>query len=399
MSRIRLAPIVLLTAAFGLAGCAAEGGGGSSSAVRALAEPTVAFPEDFGTIQTVRELTDGTVLVADPLSNALYRVDMDAGTRTVIGREGEGPGEYQQPDAVWALPGDGTLLVDLGNARLARLGADLSFGETSQIMVGEFQPGAPLVLALPQTVDGRGMVYARAMGGGFGGELPDSAAILRIDVGAGAVDTVASFKLQDRTQTTSGGPNNQNVSIQSIPLSAEDAWGAAADGSVVVARSADYHVEWFHPDGTVTRGPATPFETVAIGTPEKEEFVAAQGRGGGGVGISVMVDNGAVQMGFSRGGPGSRRREIDNYTWPETKPPFYSGRIDVDPQGRAWIRRHVAAGADATYDIFDGTGARVGTVTLANNKRVIGFGAGSVYVVAYDEVDLNYLERYEMPTL
>jgi hypothetical protein len=28
---------------------------------------------------------------------------------------------------------------------------------------------------------------------------------------------------------------------------------------------------------------------------------------------------------------------------------------------------------------------------------VVGFGEGTVYVVAYDEFDLNYLERYDMP--
>ena len=64
-----------------------------------LGPPTAAFPEDFGAIQTVRELPDGRVLVADPLSKALYVVDLAAGTRDVIGGEGEGPEEYRQPDS------------------------------------------------------------------------------------------------------------------------------------------------------------------------------------------------------------------------------------------------------------------------------------------------------------
>ncbi len=142
--------------------------GAASAQVRA-GQPTAVFPEDFGAIQTVRELPDGRVLVADPLSKALYAVDMAAGTRTVIGREGEGPEEYRQPDAVWPLPGDSTLLVDLGNGRLVALGPDLKFGPTMPITVGEFQPGRPLVLAIPQGVDGAGKIYARMMGGGMGG--------------------------------------------------------------------------------------------------------------------------------------------------------------------------------------------------------------------------------------
>jgi len=58
-----------------------------------LGSPTGSLPDDFGSIQTVRELRDGQVLVADPLSKALYLVDLDAATRTQVGRESGGPNE------------------------------------------------------------------------------------------------------------------------------------------------------------------------------------------------------------------------------------------------------------------------------------------------------------------
>ena len=358
-----------------------------------LGSPTAVFPEDFGTIQTVRELPDGRVLVADPLGKALYAVDMDGGTRTVIGSEGQGPEEYLQPDAVWPLPGDSTLLVDLGNGRVVALGPDLRFGPTGPIAMGD--PRSNLILTLPQGIDGQGRAYARSMGG-IGGPLADSAAILRIDRGTGVVDTVAMFKLQKRTRTTSGGANNQNVQISSIPLSPEDAWGIAQDGSVVLARSGDYHVEWIGPDGSVTRGASRPFDAVRIGTAEKEEYVARQGRAGGGIGISVGITNGSVQMTFARG-MGGTRREIDQYEWPDRKPPFYSGRLNIDRENRVWVQRHLDAGEPSTYDLFDRQGRHVTTLTLEHGKRVVGFGATSVYVVAYDQFDLNYLERYTLP--
>jgi hypothetical protein len=363
-----------------------------------LQQADITFPEDFGTIQTIRELPDGKVLVADPLGKALYLVDMEAGTRTTVGREGEGPQEYRQPDAVWPLPGDSTLLVDLGNGRLVAMDADLNFGPTRPIMVGEFRPGSPMTLALPVGVDDQGRVYSRAMSGGMGGgAYPDSADILRIDRGTGTADAVAKFKLSAVTQTTSGGANNQNVSIAPIPLSPEDAWGVAPDGSVVLARSGDYHLERVAPDGTLTRGPAIPFEAIRIGTAEKEEQLADQGRAGGGLRVGVEMNNGAMSMSFARGGGGTAARQIDQYTWPDEKPPFYGGRIAVDLDGRAWIRRHVDAGEDSTYDVFDETGNRLGTVLLGHGRRVLGFGEGTIYVVAFDEYDLNYLERYSMP--
>jgi hypothetical protein len=356
-----------------------------------------AFPEDFGSIQTVRELGDGKVLVADPLAKALYVVDMAAMTRRVIGSEGEGPDEYGQPDAVWPLPGDSTLLVDLGNGRLVVLGPDLGFGRTMPIALSELRPGSTLLLALPQAVDGQGRIYGRAMGGMGAGTLPDSADILRIDRATRSAEPVASFKLPDRTQSTSGEADNRQVAIANVPLSAEDAWGVAQDGALVVARAGDYHVEWVAPDGSVTRGPTVPFDAVRIGTAEKEEWVAEQSRSGGGIQIGVEIMNGSASMSFQRGGREGPRNEIDRYSWPDRKPPFYGGRIPVDGIGRAWVRRHVTAGAPSTYDLFDRRGARVGTVTFDAGRRVVGFGPSSVYVVTFDELDLSYLERYDLP--
>ena len=352
----------------------------------------------YAVSEWIERVSDGRLLVADPLGNALYVVDLDAGTRMVLGGTGQGPGEYQQPDAVWELPDGESLVVDLGNGRNHVLGPDLRFGETTPIAVNEPRPGSTLVLALPQAVDAAGRVYARAMGG-LGGAIPDSAAILRIDRATRAIDSLATFKLEDRTESRSGSANNQSVQIRPIPLSPVDAWGVAPDGSVAVARSGDYHLEWISPDGSVTRGPSVSYDPIRIGTAEKEEYVTASGRSGGGIGISVMMSNGSMQMSFSRGGPGrSTPREIDQYQWPDVKPPFYSDRILIDAEHRAWVRRHVDAGEDTTYDIFDRDGTRVETVTLPDNKQIVGFGARSIYVVSFDELDLSYLERYPLPT-
>ncbi len=282
--------------------------------------------------------------------------------------------------------------------RSTSLGPDLSFGDTHPIAVGEPQMGRPMVIAIPQGVDGNGRVYSRAMGGGMGGgAYPDSAEILRIDPAEGTSESVATFKIQSVTQQTSGGANNQRVAISPIPLSPQDAWGVAPDGTIIVARVGDYHLERIGPDGSTIRGPAIPFEPIGIGRAEKEEFVASQSRSGGGIAVGVEVQNGQMSMSFARGGADDEDRQIDQYTWPEEKPPFYGGRLSVDPAGRAWVQRHVDAGAASTYDIFDTEGNRVGTVLLDHGKRVVGFGAGTVYVVAFDEFDLNYLERYTMP--
>jgi hypothetical protein len=55
---------------------------------------------------------------------------------------------------------------------------------------------------------------------------------------------------------------------------------------------------------------------------------------------------------------------------------------------------HSPGDATPKYDRFDAAGRLVGQVTLRPRSRVVGFGAGTVYVVRTDEDDLQYLERY-----
>ena len=381
-----------------LAGAVAVGGAPLTGQTR-LEGPESAHAEAFSVVQTVRELPDGRVLVADPLGQVLVAVDMATGSADTIGQVGQGPREYRQPDAVWPLPGDRTLLVDLGNGRLTELSPTLEFGDTRPYTVGEFAPGRELVLAIPQGVDGEGRLYFRSLGQpGRGSMMADSGRVLRLDPATDVVDSVASYKLEERTSQSSGGPNNQNVSIQPIPLSPADAWGVAPDGRVVVARVGDYSVEWISPDGTVTRGPSNEYRPVSIGQAEKEQWAEDRATSGGGLRMAVTVNNGAMSLSASRGG-GSDDDNLDQFQWPDDKPPFYQGRIPVDAQGRAWVRRHVEAGDAPLYDVFGGDGVRVGQVQLGVGRRVVGFGSGSVYVVHTDDFGLQYLERYGAPSM
>lgn len=387
-------------AALALASAGACGSEGAEGDRTGLGPVQVALEQEFAVIQTVRELPDRRVLVADPLGQTLVVVDLDAGTTTTLGQVGEGPAEYRQPDAVWPLPGDRSLLVDLGNGRLTEMGADLSFGATRPYMLGAFEMGSPIMLAIPQGVDEGGGIYFQGFGMSAGGDVADSSEVLRYDLATEAVDTVARVKLTDRTRRTSGGPNNQNVSISPIPLSHADSWGVAADGRVVVARSVagsgEFRVEWFAPDGEATRGPAYAFSPVNIGRAEMEEWRDSRAETGGGMTIQVEGVNGNMNLRAGRGGaPGND--DLDGYDWPDSKPAFFQGRIPVDRLGRAWLRRHTAAGDAPVYDLFDTSGTRTASIELPMERRVVAFGDGVVYVVRMDEFDLQYLERYGLP--
>ncbi len=351
------------------------------------------FPEAFSLVQGLRELADGRVMVADPLGQALVVADLKAGTADTLGNVGQGPEEYRQPDGLFALPGGSTLLVDLGNARLTEVLPDGSFGETTPIAQGEPGTGSLLII-FPRGVDSEGRIYFRPFGGRPTPQLPDSAAVVRWDKVAGAMDTVVQVKLPEMKRSTQGGAGNQNVSIMPVPLSAEDAWAVGWDGRIAVARAGDYHVEWVHPDGRVVRGSPVEYEPVRIRRADREEWLESLGNG---IRIGIMANNsGERRMSMSRGGGDfGDGPDPDSFEWPDHKPAFTSNGVWVTPEGDMWVRRHVPAGEPLRFDVFGADAQLKGEVTLPAGRDIVGFGTAAVYVVRTDDMGLQWLEQYE----
>ena len=364
----------------------------------ALAQPVATFPDGFSRLAGLRELPDGRVMIADGLGQVVLIADLASGVADTIGGEGQGPDEYVEPDGLLPLPGDSTLLVDLGNGRLTAIAADGTFGQTTPIA----QPAERgLLLVLPRATDSAGRLYFQQMGGlGAGRRMPDSAAVVRFDRATGALDTVSLIKLPDRKVSESGAGDERTVMMRPIPLSAEDAWNAGADGRVAVARAGDergeFWIEWVLPDGQVVAGAPVEYRPVKIGSAEKQEWV--ENLTGGGLRVMIENDNGSLQARISRGG-NDGMPDVDGYDWPDGKPAFTASAVDVAPNGDAWVTRQVAAGDAPAIDVFGRGGELKGRIILPNDCKVVGFGSNSVYLVRTDDLDFQWLERYDLPTL
>lgn len=380
-------------------GVGAVGGAAQQASEHRLATPDAAYPEGFGSVRGVRELPDGRVLVSDGLGQALIVADLDSGAADTLGRVGGGPEEYRTPDALLPLPGDRTLLLDLGNGRLSELAADLSFtGETSPIARPAAGSGPGMQIVIPRGVDDRGRIYYQAnpRPRPGSGQMPDSAAVVRLDREAGTADTVARVKLEERDLTTSGGAENRTVRMEPKPLTRQDAWAVSWDGRVAVARSGDYHLDWILPDGQLVRGPAVPYRPLPVTRSDKEAWVEAIS---GGLRVMVTADSdGRMQTNFSRGGGGDTP-DVDRYEWPETKPPFPGNAVLVSESGEAWVERHVRAGDAPLYDVFGPDGELRARVRLPEGREIAAFGDGVVYLTHRDEFDFEWLERYALPRI
>jgi hypothetical protein len=108
------------------------------------------------------------------------------------------------------------------------------------------------------------------------------------------------------------------------------------------------------------------------------------------------MDNGRRSVSFGRGGNMGPPPNVDEYDWPDTKPPFLASAVTVSPDGNAWVQRSTKAGEPQRFDVFDASGNRTGEVVLPANRRLLGFGDGVVYLAYVDEDDLQWLERYDL---
>ncbi len=394
----------------GLLACAPDDAATPASSVPryVLGEPE-AVSGEFASVSRIRVRADGSLLVADMTGGELVLLDLDGGTRTVVGSRGEGPGEYQTPVGIWPLPGDSTLLLDMGNNRVTVLAPDLAFGATRPMI--EMHPERGILILNPQAVDGAGRMYTTSSfsmnpaDAGAGGESgSDSIAVVRATLDDPTGEPVARLAPTSRPRVSVRGARGDRVVMrQQTPFQPTDSWGVAPDGSVVVARAADYRLEWSSPDGSSVRsGAPVAWDPVPVGQAEREGWIRERsgrsartmfvGGSGGGSPSGSLID-GAGGRGMSLG---RESEDVDDYEWPETLPPF-TGRILVDPEGRAWLRRHQPVGAPFLYDIFTADAEHAGMVELAEGHTVIGFGDGVLYASFRDEVDLAYIARYPLP--
>lgn len=353
-----------------------------------LGRPSARHATEFSLIRPIRELANGSVLLADPIEKIFVRLDPTLQRRDTLGRTGRGPSEYAQPDGVYPLPGDSSLLVDLGNNRLTPVDPAGRLLAKSLPIMGPAQDGEGTAAMLPGAIDRLGRLW-------FGGPPDgDSLPLKRFDRASGKTTVVTRLAPPPLKRTESGTPNNRSVSVTQVPLGPADGWAVSSSGVAYLVRVAPYRVEVLPATGARLRGPEVPYTPVRIGEAEKKEYGEASGRGGG-LGMRTENNNGEVTMSLSRG-----RGQVDAWKtmqFPATKPPFDPSQLHVDPTDRLWVRRHTAAGQPATYDVFSPAGVRVAVVRFPAGRRLLGFGARELYAIHYDEDDLQYLERYPVP--
>lgn len=347
-----------------------------------LSRPDAEFAEPFTQITTIRELSDGRVLVVDQRDRTVFLIDFKSNQATKVGRNGAGPGEYMVPGRLVALPADTSVLHDPSNSRYLIIKPDGTPGET-------FRLDEPVAVSLggrgsvPRGSDSRGRVFFEGppLSSARGG-VPtafDSVPVMRYDRQSKKLDTLAFVHLEKNNVRVTPGADRGGMSIQvgATAFPHRDDWTALPDGGIAVVRVRDYHVDRYSPTGARASGAPVRFAPVPVTDTEKEAWRAER--------RALAQSRSAPSSGISA--------QVPNPEWPPFKPPFEFWSTIANRAGEVWVRRSHKASEAPTYDVFNAAGNIVRRVAIPARSRVVGFGEGVVYVVRRDADDLEYLRR------
>jgi hypothetical protein len=255
-------------------------------------------------------------------------------------------------------------------------------------------------------------------------EIPDSTAVVRMDLTTRAVDTVAFVKVPKVKMDVQRDDNGRvSITAQVNPLPVIDEWAVLSDGSIALVRGRDYHVDWVRADGSRESSAKIPYEWKRLTDDDKVAFIdsvkaarqrlaAANPQAGGSAAVRDSVRAGEARSGAGGGNPGGPPGEVRIMIGPgggppggggafggreptfvapselpDYQPPFFVGAARADLDGHLWIRttptKAIVGGP--VYDVINSKGELIERVQVPKDRTIAGFGAdGVVYLLARD---------------
>jgi len=405
--------------------------------IRPLGPVVVTATEVLGGNVSVRHFTNG-VLINDVQNRRLLLLDSTLANAMVVADTTPATANAYSGRAagLLAFRGDSSLFIDAQS--LSMLVID-PMGKVARVMS---VPRSQDAMMLGNVVGGasfdgsrivyRGMSRPQFRGAATPGgaptppEMPDSTAVVRVDLATRQVDTVGFTKIPKIKMDVQRDDNgNIRMTSQINPLPVVDDWAVLSDGSIAFVRGRDYHIDWLRPDGSRESSPKIPFDWQRLTDEDKVAFIdsvkaqrermaaaaPAMGAGGpgamaggggpGGGGMAIVLGGGAVQR--REGGPGGpgggmtrpQMTFVEPSELPDYKPPFFAGQVRADQDGNLWIRtiptKGIAGGP--VYDVINSKGALIDRVQVPKDRTIVGFGAGGVVYLLVREGTTTKLER------
>jgi hypothetical protein len=417
-----------------LLAAAAPLGAQQAPPVRLIDLPTASSKPVIGTAAAVRALPDGRLLVNDIQKRQLLMFDQSLTNVTVVadsvvgGSNSYGP----SPGAIIPYFADSTLFIDPRDLSMFIIDPHGAISRVAAVPRSQDAGSLGSNLLNSPALDSKGRIVYRGgnafrmpaparNGSGFTApELPDSSAIVRVDLTTRKVDTAAYYKISKTKMNIVQTDKGMSMTSEINPMQTVDDWAVTDDGTIAIIRGRDYHIDWVDADNNVTSSGKIPFdwqrltdeEKVAVIDSAKTAMEAARAKAAAGGGGPVAMGGGGggpitittFSMVGGGGGDGSVRRSTETVAGalnmpplnfvapnelPDYRPAITAGSAKADMDGNLWIRTSATrkgAVAGPIYDVVNRKGELVDRVQIPAGRQIVGFGKGGVvFMLARDD--------------
>ena len=325
----------------------------------------------FGDVTGAVRLEDGSIVAADEQSHNLRRYAADGRHLRTIGRQGDGPGEYQGLRLLRNCPGAAITVFDWALDRITELDPDGNVVDTRALNAAGVRPyGQPAC-----TADGR-LVFTpwpedrrdRAVGESYRWLMS-----LRYALG----DSVTALR--------PGIPGTERTRYSEISDGPAD-WGrnmvyAAVETGVWYGTADDYELEHLDWTGRATRIARWAGPSLEVTRDRTDRY----------------RDN----YWLPRYDDPERRRDFERDSWPEIRDnlpdrfPAYEALFAL-PDGGVWVKTFVWRAPEEEMHLLDRDGVWVRRLTLPSSAVVLDAGLDWVLLNQRDELDVPTVAVYRL---
>jgi hypothetical protein len=331
---------------------------------------------DLFRVARAPRLSDGRVAVLNGGTSEVRYYDSTGTWLRSVGREGQGPGEFESTSGLYRLPGDTLLVYDINLRRMSRLAPDGSF--LPSISMAEAGGGMP-IRPIGQLADGS---WA-ATGVNFftmetqSGVTRPPLQLLHVASDLNQVtDTIAVLPGSQGWVETGTDESRRFMSVRSLPFGLSSPY-AAGDSLIYAGDAAQFVIGVYRPDGTLVRSiryqvPRTPVTAEVIERLKADE-------------LSRIPESNRAD----------HKAQWERMPMAELLPAFSA--FTVDAGGNLWvIGPRVLPSDPASADVFSPDGKLLGQVDLPAGVSPYEIGRDYLLGVWKDEMELEHVRMYRI---
>lgn len=392
---------MLIYAAVTASSCAADGAPGSHSIVRDSAGVTIVESKlaawnadeawtisgepllDIGVMDGLAEyqlyrassavrLADGRVVIANSGTNELRFYDPEGKHLTSVGRSGEGPGEFQDLQRVWIMPGDSLLAYDFLPSRLSVFSPDGEFIRSQHFSSPD---GRQILIRGP--LDDGSIIAAGApiwsSPGSTSGVVRDSVPYYRYDPLGTVQHSLGLFPSAEVFRIVTGdGWRLTGVPFARTPVT------AVAGNAFHFGPASSYELYTYSASGELERVVRLSIQPRAVTANDIDQYRRER-----------------LELAEREGTRPSMERMLSILPFPSIMPPY--DRAIADSEGYVWLSDYnPARHQPATWRVFSPDGVFLGSIDTPAQFEVIQIGTDFVLAHWNDEMGVEHIRVYAL---